>query len=147
MGGALARRPLPLLPLPLPFFFWVASSFSSSSSSSSSSASSADAEPDRQREGGTLLGAYVDECGWIPGSNGIDAAQINVTDHASVVWTVYEELNELPVLQNRDPRFARAALMRISLFIVAVSSQCSATRRAKQRTVQKSPRGRLQGAL
>ncbi|HYU52331.1 MAG TPA: hypothetical protein VEK37_05275, partial [Gemmatimonadaceae bacterium] len=33
---------------------------------------------------------------------------VNVTDHASVVWTIDKKLDELPVLQNRDPRFARS---------------------------------------
>src|SRR5256885_7138413 len=59
-------------------------------------------------EEGTLLGANVDEGGLDSGEHGIDPAQINVTDHASVVWTIDEKLYELAVLQNRDPRFARS---------------------------------------
>jgi hypothetical protein len=57
---------------------------------------------------GTLFGAYVDEGGLDAREDGIYATEINVTDHASVVWTIDEELYELPVLQNRDPRFARS---------------------------------------
>jgi hypothetical protein len=59
-------------------------------------------------EEGALLSADVDEGSLNSGEYCVNPAQINVTDHASVVWTIDKKLYELPVLQNRDPRFARS---------------------------------------
>ena len=58
-------------------------------------------------EEGALLGADVDECGLDAGEDCLDPAKVDVADHASVVWTIDEKLNELLVLQNRHARFAR----------------------------------------
>jgi hypothetical protein len=59
---------------------------------------------------GTLLGADVDEGRLDPRKDRFDPAQIDVADHAAVVWTIDEKLNELIVLQNRHPRLARAGV-------------------------------------
>ena len=96
-------------------------------------------------EEGALLGAYVDECGLDAGEYGIDAAEINVTDHASVVWTVCEELNELPVLQNRDPRFARSRVDEDFSFHCCRLIPRLGDSTSKEGAVQKSPRGRVTG--
>ena len=61
----------------------------------------------RRVEEGALLSADVDEGCLNSGEHCIDPAQIDVTDHASVVWTIDEKLDEFLVLQNRDPRFTR----------------------------------------
>src|SRR5687768_16493464 len=55
-----------------------------------------------------LFGADVDEGSLNAGEHCVDPAEVDVTDHSSVVWTVDEQLDELVVLQNRDPRFARS---------------------------------------
>jgi hypothetical protein len=59
-------------------------------------------------EESALFGANVDEGGLDAGEHCVDPAQVDITDHSSGVWTVDEQLNELVVLQNRDPRFARS---------------------------------------
>ena len=59
-------------------------------------------------EKGALLRTDVDEGCLDSGEHRVDPAKVNVTDHASVVWTIDEKLDELPVLQNRDPRFTRS---------------------------------------
>ena len=107
IGGALARRPLPLPPAP--FFFATGSSGSSSSSSSSSSSGFIGGLPDEigRVEKGAFLGADVDEGGLDAGEHCVDPAEVNVTDHAAGVGTIDQKLNELVVLEDRDPRFAR----------------------------------------
>ena len=88
-------------------------------------------------EKGTFLGAYIDEGSLDSGEHGVDPAQINVTDHASVVWTIDEKLNELPILQNRDPRFARSRVDEdFSFQLSPVFLLHQATRQVKLRTVQ-----------
>jgi len=88
-------------------------------------------------EEGAFLGAYVDEGGLDAGEYCVHPAQVNVTDHASVVWTIDEKLDELPVLQNRDPRFARSRVYEdFSFQLLPVSLLRQATRQAKLRTVQ-----------
>ncbi len=59
---------------------------------------------------GTLLGADVYKGGLDPRKDRVDSTQVYVADHAAVVWTIDEKLYELPVLQNRHPRFARAGV-------------------------------------
>jgi hypothetical protein len=88
-------------------------------------------------EEGAFLGAYVDEGSLDSREHGVHPTQVNVTDHASVVWTIDEKLNELPILQNRDPRFARSRVDEdFSFQLLPVSLLRQATRQAKLRTVQ-----------
>ena len=58
-------------------------------------------------EEGTLLGADVDERGLKAGKHCVYLAEVDVADHPAGVGTVDEELNELVVLEDGDPRFAR----------------------------------------
>ena len=88
-------------------------------------------------EEGTLLGADVDERGLNAGKHRVDLAEVDVADHAAGVWAVDEQLNELVVLEDRDPRFARARVDEDFSFHRRPSRLLApATRRAKLRTVQ-----------
>jgi hypothetical protein len=61
-------------------------------------------------EEGALLRANVDECRLNSRQHCFDLSQVHVANHATVVWTIDEELNQLPVLQNRHARFTRAGV-------------------------------------
>ena len=57
-----------------------------------------------------LLGADVDERGLNAGKDCFDLAEVDVADHAAGVGAVDEELDELVVLEDGDPRLARGRI-------------------------------------
>ncbi len=61
-------------------------------------------------EEGALLHADVDECRLDSRQHGINLSQVHVANHATVIWTIDEQLDQLLVLQNRHARLTRAGV-------------------------------------
>ena len=59
---------------------------------------------------GTLFGADVDERRLNARKNCFDFTEVDVADHPPGFGAVDEELDELVVLDDRDPRFARVRI-------------------------------------
>ena len=55
----------------------------------------------------TFFGADVDERGLDAGEHCFDASEVDVADHAAGLGAVDQKFNELVVLDDGDPRFAR----------------------------------------
>ena len=53
-----------------------------------------------------LLGADVDERGLNAGQDCVDLAEVDVADHAAGIGAIDQQLNELVVLEDGDPRLA-----------------------------------------
>src|SRR5688572_30120713 len=77
-----------------------------------------------------LLRADVDERGLNARKNGLDFTEVDVANHPPGFGTVDEELHELVVLEDRDPRFARARIdENFSLHVVRPAARVGATLR------------------
>ncbi len=57
-----------------------------------------------------LLLTDVDECGLNSGEDGLDSAEVDVTDGAAVVGTIDQQLYETVVFQDRHAGFPLASI-------------------------------------
>src|SRR5205807_4786033 len=72
------------------------------------------------------------------GDDGFNLPDIDVADHSPAVWTLDEQLHELLVLQNRDPRLTRTSVNEDFSFHHVPPRTRPATRRLRQGRLPKN---------